>query len=41
MFYLEGEITCGFLLAFSYLSWISGGYSLLSVVLGWCEDLYF
>lgn len=38
MFYLEREITCDFLSGFSYLSWI-GGYFILSIVLGWYEDL--
>lgn len=37
MFYLEREITCGFLSGFSYLSWLSGGYFLFSVLRGWCE----
>lgn len=38
MFYLEREITCSFLSGFSSLSWI-GGYFILSIVLGWYEDL--
>lgn len=40
MFYLEREITCGFLSGFSYLSWVSAGCFFFSVVLGWCEDLH-